>query len=897
MSSRRILRSLTLLLVVASGAAAQSVPLEYDGAIATGLTLRRLGTTARVLHIGAHPDDENTALFAPLALGRGVDAAYLSLTRGEGGQNGIGPELGIGLGVIRSEELLAARRLDGGDQFFARAIDFGYSKTAEETFRHWPKDSLLADVVAVIRRYRPDVVVSVWSGTPADGHGHHHASGIVAREAVLAAGDPSRFPQQLDAGLLPHSPAHYYHSSWFSDDPPDVTLSTGELDPLLGASYHQVAMASRSRHRSQDQGRPLAPGPRSTGFHRVDPATSAPAARTDGFGRSGNRATATGSLFAGVDTLLSQRWARAAAAANGAPPAPARSIEVLREYERLVHQARDDFDPMAPWQLIPTLARAQDRLHAVAAGLDGDGADPALDAAIRHLHFHLVAELRDLRQALLRAANVAVDVVADQAGVVPGQTFRLELSVWNGGPATVRAQAGPLLPAGWRAEPLDGDETLVVEPGRRATVRFAVTAPDDAALTMPYYLDPRAPVPEDLYSWPDDLDLRTVPFAPPPVRGSFLLSLDGVGQPIPLEHDAAWIGLDPREGEYREPVKVVPPTSVAMDPALAVVPLAAPGRALPFAIRLRSQAPDGVAGTLRIRVPADWRAEPASVPVALDGEGAERTVAFEVVPPPGVAAGEYEVAAELVTDAGVRLDLGYDVVDYAHIPPHHLYAPATARVRALDVEVADVRVGYVPGAGDGVPGALDQLGLRWSTLDAAALASGELDRFDVIVTGIRAYEVNDDLVAHNQRLLDWVRRGGTLIVQYNKYPALERDYAPWPVTIARPHGRVTDETAPVRILEPDHPVFTTPNPIGAPDWRGWVQERGLYFWESWDGPLTPLLAMADPGEEPLTGSLLAAPLGEGTYVYAALAFFRQLPEGVPGAYRLFANLLSLGARE
>ncbi|NIP81587.1 MAG: PIG-L family deacetylase, partial [Gemmatimonadetes bacterium] len=345
------------------GVLAQSAG-AYDGAAATGLALRRLGTTARVLHIGAHPDDENTALFAPLALGRGVDAAYLSLTRGEGGQNGIGPELGVALGLIRSEELLAARRLDGGDQFFTRAIDYGYSKDAEEAFRHWPRDSLLADVVAVIRRYRPDVVASVWSGTPRDGHGQHEASGIVAREAVLAAGDPARFPDQIAAGLRPHRPALYYRSAWFAEDPPDVELNTGQLDPLLGASYHQIAMASRSRHRSQDQGRPLEPGPRRTAFDRVDPEAPVEVGAARRFSRYGEgAATGTPSLFEGVDTLLSQRAARAAAR-DGAELGEA--VALLREYEALVQAARDSLDALAPWKQVPTLARARDRLTAAA---------------------------------------------------------------------------------------------------------------------------------------------------------------------------------------------------------------------------------------------------------------------------------------------------------------------------------------------------------------------------------------------------------------------------------------------------------------------------------------------------------------------------------------------------
>ena len=486
-----------------------------------------------------------------------------------------------------------------------------------------------------------------------------------------------------------------------------------------------------------------------------------------------------------------------------------------------------------------------------------------------------------------------LDVTADRERVVPGQTFRLELSAWNGGPAPVRVSATPALPEGWTARAVAGDAEALVPPGERGVVAYAVTVPGDAPPTTPYYLDPRAPLPDDMYAWPPDPGLRGEPFAPATVRGAFRVALDGAA-PLVAERDAAWVGVDRRSGEYRRPVKVVPAVSVALSPALAVVPLNGDARPLAFTARLRSQAPDTVAGTLRLRLPAGWSADPEAVSVTLPEPGSDRAVRFTVRPPAGLRAGEYRVAAELES-GGAVYDIGYQVIDYPHIAPHHLYGPAAATVRGLEVRVADVRVGYVAGSGDGVPDALEQLGVPWRALESADLATGDLGRFDVIITGARAYEVRDDLVTHNRRLLDWVRGGGTLIVQYNKYPALERDYTPWPVTIARPHGRVTDETAPVTVLEPAHPILTTPNPIGPADWEGWVQERGLYFWDTWDGPLTPLLAMSDPGEEPLTGSLLVAPLGQGTYVYTALALFRQLPEGVPGAYRLLANLISLGA--
>jgi len=895
------------MLGVPSPAVAQERPaLEYEGAIATGLALRRLGNTARVLHIGAHPDDENTALFAPLALGRGADAAYLSITRGEGGQNSLGPELGTALGLIRTEELLAARRIDGAAQFFTRAVDFGFSKNADETFTHWPRDSVLGDVVEVIRRYRPDVVVSVWSGTRRDGHGHHEASGILAREAVLAAGDPERFPTQIAAGLRPHHVDAYYWSARYGADGPDVELNTGELDPLLGRSYHQIAMASRSRHRSQDMGVPQAPGPRRTQFDRIDPANPpdvapgpgpGPGRQVDG---APERASA---LIAGVDTLLSQR---ALAAGLG------RAAERLRTYESEIEAARAEFDPFATWSVVPRLLRAGGALE---AALEAAG------PAAAELRFHLEAETEDLRDATIAASNLRLDAVGDDEMIIPGQQVELELSAWNGGVAALTVLMEPTLPAGWttrRIEPAGDPQAIVVHPGERAVTRWSVDVPLDAQPTKPYFLDIDANDSDmstrvAIYGWPEDTDVRGLPFAAAPLRGRFDVDIpsDNGTYHLHAEREASWVGLDAREGEFRRPVRVVPRVSVRLTPELLVVPIegsrARDARRLPVGVTVRNEAPDSTSGTVRVAVPEGWHVEPATVEVTLEPGGGERTIRFNITPPHDLSARQHRVGAlfempipgcgeETPCAAPPRwFTLGYEVIDYSHIDPHHLYRDAVSRIRALDVRVADVRVGYVAGVPDGVPEALDQLGVTWEPLGEAVLADGDLSRFDVIVTGTRAYEVRPDLAARNDRLLDWARAGGTLIVQYNKYPALEGSYAPWPVTIDRPHGRVTDENARVTVLEPDHPIFNTPNRIGPDAWEGWVQERGLYLWETWEGPLRPLLSMSDPGEAPLEGSLLVAPLGDGTYVYSALALFRQLPEGVPGAWRLLANLVSFSA--
>ena len=843
---------------------------EYEGAAALGLALRRLGTTKRVLMIGAHPDDESTQIISALALGQGADVAYLSLTRGEGGQNGIGPELQEGLGLLRSEELLAARRLDGARQFFSRAYDFGYSKNADEAFRHWPRDSLLADVVGVIRAWRPDVVVSIFSGTPRDGHGQHQVAGIMAREGWAAAGDPDRFPEQIAQGLAPYAPPKLYQALWRDMSDVDFELSTGDWDPLLGRSFYQVAMASRSRHRSQDMGRPLTPGPQSSGFALIESRVAVPPRES--------------SLFAGIDTTLAGRIG----STSSATPAT-----LLGEYQREAMRLREQANLLEPRTLTAGLADALRDLRQVKASLADGG-----DAEAKEIRFRIVQEEEDLRDALALAAGLTLGAAADDERVVPGQAFELELSLWNGGGEAVKIRSlAPDLPAGWGAEPLDPLPSSLAT-GTLLTRRFRVQVPEGADPSEPFYL--REVRTGDLYRWPNDPALAALPFEPPSIRAAAEVQVAGVD--LSLDEEATFRALDKMQGEFRRPVRVVPAVSVLLDPPIGIVPLAASAdqsvlhQPLRFTARLSAEAPEGVAGTLRLQLPDRWQAEPAAVPLRFGRPGEEQTAEFTVSPPAGVQPGKFLISAIFQTEAGAEYARGFELVDYPHTHPRALYRPSAATVNAFEVNVPQgLRVGYVEGAGDAIPDALRQLGIEPVLLDEAALAEGDLSPFDVILTGIRAYEVRPDLVARNDRLLGYVKDGGTLIVQYNKYEFPEGNFAPYTVSMARPHDRVTDESAPVRLLDPSHPILSMPNRISDQDWEGWVQERGLYFLNSWDPQFTPLLEMADPGEEPLRGALLVAPYGEGTYVYTGLSLFRQLPEGVPGAYRLLANLVALGA--
>ena len=840
-------------------ARAQDGAAEYRGATALGLSLRKLGTTKRVLMVGAHPDDEDTELLAWFALEEGADVAYLSLTRGEGGQNGIGPELGEGLGLLRTGELLAARRVDGAAQFFSRAYDFGFSKSAEEAYGHWPREEVLRDVVRVVRLYRPDVIVAVFSGTPRDGHGQHQVSGMVAHEAFAAAADPARFPEQLREGLRPWQPAKLYQSNRGSTEGATVRVPVGDLDPLIGRSPYQLAMASRSRHRSQDMGWPELSGPRWGTLRRVLPAFTG----------------TEPSVWAGIDTTFAPAEPGESAAARG-----------LAAYQRAAEALRARYNPLAPGALAAELAQALNTLRQARAAI------PASNG-VADLVFAIDNEIAQAEAALAQASGLVLDVLAGDARIVPGQAFELALTLWNGGDQPVRVDSlRPVLPAGWRAESIDtaaAPEQLAAD--ALLARRFRVHVPADAAPSEAYFL--RAPRDGDLYRWPADEPARARPFEAGPVwaRASVTVREARIG----MAQEAQFREVDLRQGELRRPVSVVPGVSVLLEPRARVLSTAAP-RPIDYLVRLVAEEPNGVAGTLRLELPAGWRAEPASVPVRFAKPGEVREVRFTLHAPPGVAAGDHPVSAVFEAEGGRRLARGVQWIDYPHVRARPLYHDARRAVRAFDVRVPQgLRVAYIEGAGEEGPGFLANLGITPELLDADDLAEGDLDRFDVIVAGSRAYEVRTDLMAHNQRLLDWVARGGTFIVQYNKYEIVEGAFTPFPITMARPHGRVTDENASVRILDPAHPVFTTPNRITDADWQGWVQERGLYFAQTWDPAYTPLLETGDPGETPLRGGLLVARHGQGTYVYTGIAFFRQFPEGVPGAYRLFANLLALGA--
>ena len=816
---------------------------QPQGHAALALALNRLPVTAAVLHIGAHPDDEHTALLAYLARGRGVRTAYLSTTRGEGGQNLLGTEQYEALGLLRTEELLAARRLDGAEQFFTRAYDFGYCRNAEEALTRWGHERTLADFVRVIRRFRPQVIVSRFAGGPQDGHGQHAATGLLAREAFRAAADPARFPEQIQAGLEPWQAAKLYitvnrYGPAARRPPPKgaLEIEVGDYSPLLGRSYAELAMEGRSLHRSQAMGTPRRKGPRRLRLLLLD--TALP---------------------------------------SNTPAHP----EERRAQERDMLDGVDA--KIAPGPLLDQIERAQ---AALAAG----NSTELVGALARGLELarQLPAPLRmqkeaEFSTALALAHGLAVEALAERAELVPGESYQVRVTAWNRAPVSLKVEEITLdAPASWPAEPAAWTPTAL-EYNRSTSRFFMVTLPLDAPPLQPYWL--RLPRQGDSYQVADP-SLIGLPHNPPLLEARVRFRTAGVEVRIrvPVAHRY----VDQIHGQVDRPIVVVPPVAAWLHPPVTIFPESG-DRSAEREITLRLRNNLTVPSVPEVRASPGWQVTPQKLTVPRQGE----QLVTKLLVRPGTAAGRLQV----VVNGAVTT--GFQAINYPHIRPQYWFQPAQTRLVPVPMKVAqNLRVGYIMGAGDQVPEALGQLGVSIQLLDEEELLTGKLDRFDAIVAGIRAYAVRKDLVAANRRLLDYVRQGGIYIVQYNsRWPGRNRQdgrfpFAPYWMGQQRRAPRVSREQQPVEILAPEHPLLRTPNRITAADFAGWVQERGLYFMSEWAPNYTPLLASHDPGHPPLPGGMLVAPFGRGLYVYTGYSWFRQLPAGVPGAYRIWANLLS-----
>jgi len=808
---------LLLLAVLAGLGHAQE---NLSGASEIQLGLARLNTVGSALMIGAHPDDEHSDTLAWLARGRSVRTGYLSLTRGEGGQNLIGPEQGDLLGVIRTQELLAARRIDGAEQFFTRAIDFGFSKSVDETFAKWGRERILSDIVWVIRRFRPDVIILCFSGTPRDGHGQHQASATLGKEAFYAAADARRFTEQLKWVEPWQAKRVVWNIYGASEGAGQVRTDTGSFNPVLGYSYAEIAAMSRSQHRSQGMGMAARRGSVPDAF---SPVAGEPAVKD---------------LFDGIDTT----WGRV----QGGGPAGAKLAEALQR-----------FVAEHPERIIPLLLEARRALM------------PLKD-------FWAQRKLQELDAVIAHCAGLWLDAPAERWDGVPGSSLRVNPVVIGRLPAVPHLLS---VEAGGTADRTDVELPLNEQYSRQ----FSLAVPDLKDYSQPFWL--QLPKQGETYTIPAQTLVGETE-NPPLWTVAFRLRF-GTDE-IELKRPVLFRYADRSRGELTRPLGVVPALAVEIASSPVIFPDVREKR-VDVLLKSITAVPEGV---VRLDVPQGWKVTPRSHKFRASDVGSQITFAFDIAPPAGAS----RVEARAVATTGEReFSTGLRVIAYPHFPAQAVFPPATADLVRADIRVEARRIGYVMGAGDQIPDSLAQLGCNVTLLTPEALASGDLSGFDAIVTGVRAFNLRADLRANAQRLFDYASAGGTVVVQYNvldwNAPAgALANLGPYQIRIGR--DRVTDENIPVTFPNPQDPLLASPNRITAADFEGWVQERGLYFADSWDPRYKTLLESHDPGEPARPGGTLYTRYGKGAYVFTAYSWFRQLPAGVPGAFRVFANLLS-----
>ncbi|MFN0149442.1 MAG: PIG-L family deacetylase [bacterium] len=799
-------------------------------AAALHLALEKLTVVGSVLYIAAHPDDENTAMLTWLENEKLVRAGYLSLTRGDGGQNLVGNEQGDLLGVIRTHELLAARRIDGAEQFFTRAVDFGYSKGPDETLDKWGRDAVLADVVRVIRAFQPDVIVMRFPTTGEGRHGHHTASAFLAVDAFNAAGDPARFPEQLGT-LAPWKPKRLFwnYFSWMAPPPDSIareflTVDLGAYNALLGRSYTELAGESRSMHKSQGFG---SAERRGTLTNYLKPISGEPA-RSE--------------IFEGIDLS----WNRIPGGAD---------VGALLESAHRAH------DPSNPSASLPALLKARVTLAQLLATEAG------------HTHAVLLRhKARELDDVIRSCSGLWLEAIATQHTFSPGDSIQVDVTAINRCGAAIRLGAIRSDTPGLSLEV----DTLVAEnrPVSRA-LRSVVPRNLDWRATQPYWL--REPVAGGMHHVEDPALIGT-PENEPALDVTVTVAVGGQSIDYALPVLYRWV--DRVRGELYRPVVIAPEVTLALDEKVYLFPDAG---ARP--VRLRLEARSAAAGSARLLLPAGWRSDPAAHDVTLAPSQA-RDIVFQVTPGPdgGALRAEFSSGTQTCSRATT-------VIDLPHIPIQTIFPEAAARVVRLDLARVGESVGYVMGPGDDVPAALAQTGYRVTLLDDNDLAAANLAGYDAIVVGVRAFNSRDALKRSSSRLLDYVEAGGTLVVQYNTADqTLHQAFAPDSLALGR--DRVTVEDAPVEFVDPASPLLNTPNRITQRDFDGWVQERGLYFASGWGPEYRTVLSSADPGEDPAPGGIVWKRHGKGIFIYTGYAFFRQLPAGVPGAYRLFVNLVS-----
>jgi LmbE family N-acetylglucosaminyl deacetylase len=889
---RDLLPSIRIVVVLACAAVAAlaargraQMPGQDEGAAGAWQKLLKTRTIASAMHTTAHPDDEHGGVLAMLSRGRGARVSLLTLTRGESGDNAIGSELFDALGLLRTEELLIADRYYGVDrQYFGTMVDYGFSKRLDETLEKWGKDHALRDAVGVIRTERPFVLIARFQGNARDGHGNHSAAGLVTQEAFRLAGDPAAFPEQIAAGLRPWQPLKLYMGGVRENEDWTIRVDAGAYDPLLGDSYQSFARRGLSFQRSQNSGRVNSqPGPAVSYYKRLQTVTEAPAKEE--------------SFFDGIDTTITGIYR----ALRKSPPSSADAL--LSAIDRDTREAVSAFKFTDPSSSAPSLARA---LAATRTALAQLGADP-------DVKFLLELKAQQIADAMHATLGIHLTAVAQPAGtpestgpfspgppamaaVIPGQAFEVR-TVFAGrggtsiapGRIALASNGGP----SWKIADSAAAKTIAPSGGGAPTTaepvvrKFTVTVPDDAPLSRPNFA--RASIQDSRYTTADE-HLKYQPSGESPLDAIVTYEVDGV--PVEMRRPVVRLEPDLPYGYDARVLAVMPAIGVTLTPSNAVTPLAAATKKLAIDVELLNNRDAQSAGTLVLKVPDGWKTTPASQPFAFARPG-ERALYRFVVRIPALTTREYHIEA-VASSGGREYREGYTTIRHRDLETRYLYRRAAASVKGVDVKVPPgLTVGYVMGVGDDVPSGLAQIGAAVQLLNERDLATRDLSVFDTIMTGTRAYAVREDLKTYNRRLLDYVKAGGNLIVLYNTQEFVPELYAPYPATLPSSAEEVSEEDSPVEILAPADRVLNMPNRITSADFNNWVEQRGSKFWATWDPRYTPLIATWDKGQEPQKGGWLHTTYGKGHYTYFAYAFHRQLPYGVPGAYRLLANLLSL----
>lgn len=893
---------------------ADAVPVDVDrGAAGLSRWLKALHTRASILMVTAHPDDEDGGMLAYETRGMGARGILLTLNRGEGGQNAMSPELYDALGLVRTQELLAADRYYGVDQYWTRAIDYGFSKTREEALEKWGHDRVLADVVRVIRMTRPLVITSVFVGAASDGHGNHQVAGQMAQEAFDAAGDPKRFPEQIKEGLQPWTPLKVYarvpffavtpqgmydyaidkyvpvrfydyvNRRWSSEKPSTtLEIQEGSYAAAAGLTFLQIGREGLGHQKSQNGGLTIPPpGPFASGYHRYG--AHVPAAEHEE------------SFFDGIDVSLKGM-------ADLVTPAPDFLKAGLEEISRDVEDASTHFQADRPENAVPALAEGLKATRALTARVSGSN---LAEAGKRNLLFELSTKEEQFEHALTAALSLSLQAAVmpehEPTGMlrgfagpsptfttaIPGQKFGVKLTLLNLSSTPVQLDSITLLAADKKAWQISAvkEPPNTLAPQAQAEAQYSVMAPADATLTRPYFT--RTDEEQAFYTLTDE-KYRNWSLPPYPLSATVNFSVAGV--PIHIDQVVQTLERIPGRGIETQPLLMGPAISVTLSPGAGAVPLGTKSFAFSCTVHSNVKGPASV--VLKLRMPNGWKSSPESVPLSMTRDGEDRTVTFSVLPN-AMQAGEHPVTA-VAEYQGKTYEEGYRLTGYTGLRPYPYYRPAVYRAVNVDVKTApDLLVGYLPGTGDDVPTALDNLGVKVRTLSPSDLTQGDLSQYTSIVLGTRAYAVRPDLKAVNHRLLEYVHGGGVLIVQYNLQD-FDHNYGPYPFTLGNNPQKVVDENSKVKLLKPDSPIFTWPNRITEDDFTHWVEERGHGFLQTWDPQYEALVETADPEQDPQRGGLLLARYGKGAYIYDAFALYRQLPSGVPGAYRILANLVSLG---